>query len=246
MRYGRLIFLAGLLAAVAALGAGSYTAGPARAGQSHGTTVTIPGDYYSPAVLVINVGETVTWVNKDSDGHVTTSAPGAPEAFTIPTAGGKSGSFKFTKAGVYQYYCLTHASYNSTLRRIVAHKDSDFFPAAMEGVVIVKGPGLTAAPQASLAFSNGDLAPNIAVIKAGGKVTWTNKDAKNRLLQIPAAAERLALPAGKSQTATFAKPGVYFFYDSNAATLDPKIGLAKSKPGTKVFPVSMQGYVIVL
>ncbi|MHB8731231.1 MAG: plastocyanin/azurin family copper-binding protein [bacterium] len=247
MRYTRGTLLAVLVGAVVALGSGSYAATTARAGGAPGTTITIPGDTYSPSVLVINAGETVTWINKDSDGHVTTSIPGDPEAFTLPTAPGKSAQFKFTKAGVYGYYCLTHASYDPNLRRVAAHKGSDFFPAAMEGVIIVKGPGLTGTPQASLTFANGDLAPNIAVIKAGGRVTWLNKDAKNRLLEIPAAgAEKLALPAGKSQTATFAKPGVYLFYDSNAATLDPKTGLVKSKSGTKVFPVSMQGYVIVL
>lgn len=246
MRYARLMFFTVLVGAVAALGAGS-SAATAQAGGGNGTTITIPGDNYSPPVLVINAGETVTWINKDSDGHVTTSAPGAPEAFTVPTGPGKSASHKFAKAGIYRYYCLTHASYDPKLGRVVAHKASDFYPTAMEGMIVVKGPGLAGTPEASVTFADGNIAPDIAVIRAGGKVTWTNKDARNRLLEIPAAgSEKLALPTGRSQTATFAKPGVYLFYDANAATLDSKIGLAKSKSGTKVFPVSMQGYVIVL
>jgi plastocyanin len=246
MRYAYLMFLTVLVAAVVALGPGSGTPNMARA-SDHGTTITIPGDDYSPPVLVINVGETVTWVNKDSDPHVTTSVPGAPESFTVVTGAGKTGRFTFTKAGVYQYYCSTHAAYNAKLGRVVANKDSDAFPIAMEGIIVVKGPGLTGGPEGSLAFAGGNIAPDFTVIMAGGKVTWTNKGAKDRMLQIPGAGvQKFALPAGKSQTVRFAKPGVYLFYDSNAATLDPKLGLAKAKPGTSAFPVSMQGYVIVL
>jgi len=229
------------------LGLGFLTPAPAPAhGAKGGTTVTIPGDYYSPAVLVINAGDTVTFVNKDTDPHVTTSVPGAPEAFTIANAAGKSQFYKFTKPGIYQYYCLTHATYDAKLRRVVAHKDADTFPIAMEGLIVVKGPGLVGASEASLTFADGDLAPNVAVIKAGGKVTWTN-DGKDRVLVFHEGGPgKLALPAGKSGTATFAKPGVYLFYDSNAATMDEETELAKAKPGTKVFPVSMQGFVVAL
>ena len=57
---------------------------------------------------------------------------------------------------------------------------------------------------------------------------------------------KLDLAAGKSQTATFAKPGIYFFYDEGQAAYNPKLGLAAAKRGTPTFPVAMQGYVIVL
>src|SRR5207237_7099738 len=106
----------------------------------------IPGDSYLPAALMIEVGQTVTWVNKDSDPHVTASALGAPEEFILPTASGKSSSFKFTKPGLYPYYCVDHATYNAKLRRAVARKEPDAFTIAMDGLVVVTGPGITGAP----------------------------------------------------------------------------------------------------
>jgi len=211
-----------------------------------GATVTIPGDMYTPAVVVIEVGQAVTWVNKDSDKHTAVAAPGAPEAFSVPAFPGNSVSRTFTKAGVYSYLCDEHATFDRALHRATARRSSDMFPIAMEGLIIVKGPGLTGASEDSIAISNGNIAPDFTVIKTGGKVTWKNDD-KDRVLEFPGSGvDKIALPAGKSGSATFAKPGVYLFYDSNSATFDQKLGLAKAKSGTKTFPVSMQGFVIVL
>src|SRR5579859_316598 len=120
--------LALLIAGVIVYGAGTAGAGGA------GATVTIPGDSYNPPALVIDVGQTVTWVNKDTDPHVSTTVPGAPASFTLVHPAGKSASFTFTKAGIYPYYCLDHATFNPAHRRAVARKEADTFPVAMEGL----------------------------------------------------------------------------------------------------------------
>ncbi len=245
MRRAYLLGLAMLAVGTAVLGPGPWM--PDAAVQAAGTTVTIPGDAYLPAAIMIEVGQTVTWVNKDSDPHVSTNVPGAPKTFTIVHAPGKSSSFKFTKPGVYGYYCLDHATYNVKLRRAVARKEADQFPIAMEGLIVVKGPGFAGAPSATVNISGGAYAPDIAVVKAGGKVTWTNSDTgAHTAVFTGTEATKVDLAAGKSQSVTFAKPGIYFFYDERYATYNSKFGLAAAKKGTPTFPVSMQGYVIVL
>ncbi len=220
---------------------------PIAPAESAGATVTIPGDYYIPVAVTIEAGQAVTWVNKDTDPHVTTSVPEDPLMFTLVHAPGKSSSFTFTKAGVYPYYCVDHATYNTKLRRVVARKESDSFPIAMEGLIVVKGSGLTGNPAASISISRSGYAPDIAVVETGGKVTWTNVDAaEHAVTVVGAGVPPLALPAGTSQTVSFAKPGVYLYYDQRYATYKSAVGLAAAKKGAPNYPVALQGYVVVL
>jgi predicted lipoprotein with Yx(FWY)xxD motif len=61
---------------------------------------------YSESVLTVEVGSTVTWTNKDAVEHNAVAVNGT---FSLPLlAQGKSGSFTFTKAGEYAYYCDPH------------------------------------------------------------------------------------------------------------------------------------------
>jgi plastocyanin len=234
--------------ALALLLVGAIAYGPGTAGAAPaGATVTIPGDSYKPPTIVIDVGQTVTWVNKDTDPHVSTTVPGTPASFTLVHPPGKPGSFTFTKAGVYPYYCIDHATFNPTLRRAAARKEADTFPVAMEGLIVVKGPGLMGAPATTMKISGGAYAPNIAVVRAGGKVTWINDDhTAHAATFVGTGTPKLSLAPGTSGSATFAKPGIYFFYDERFATYDSKLGLAAAKKGAPNFPVAMQGYVVVL
>jgi plastocyanin len=245
MRREPLIVVAILVLGVALLAPGVWTSHTSV--QAAGATITIPGDSYIPAAVVIDTGQTVTWVNKDSDKHTAVSVLGAPETFTLPAYPGKSASFKFTKPGVYPYYCQEHVTYDAKLRRAVARKESDAYPIAMEGIIVVKGPGFTGAPAATINISRGAFAPDIAVVQPGGKVTWTNGSTDAQAIVVNGAdVPKLDLAAGKSQTATFAKPGIYLFYDERHATYNNKLGLAAAKTGAPNFPVAMKGYVIVL
>lgn len=212
-----------------------------------GVLVTIPGDNYAPAAVMIEAGQTVTWINKDTDPHVTTTVPGTPQAFTLVHAPGKPVSFKFTKPGVYPYYCLDHATFNTASRRVAARKESDAFPLAMEGLIVVKGPGFTGAPAATVTISGGAYGPDVAVVRAGGKVTWVNDDTRTHTpVLVQAGRPKFDLAAGKSHSVTFASPGIYFFYDEGSATYNPKFGLAAAKKGAPHFPIAMQGFVVVL
>jgi nitrite reductase (NO-forming) len=92
--------------------------------NSTNVQVVIENYAYTPADLTINVGTTVTWINKDQVGHTVTE--GVPESAKAaaqrifdssnevstgkPTVmqPGESWSFTFTQPGIYDYYCIPH------------------------------------------------------------------------------------------------------------------------------------------
>lgn len=89
--------------------------------------------WYNPSPIVVDINDTVKWINNDTEPHTVTSGLGAGIASAATNAKGKpdglfdSGSFKpgmsyslkFNKTGTYNYFCTIHPW--------------------MEGVVIVKG-----------------------------------------------------------------------------------------------------------
>jgi plastocyanin len=240
-----------LLALMLAIGTATLGSGPrfppAPVQAAGETTVNIPGDYFMPPAVMIDVGDRIVWSNKADEKHTVLTAPGSPEAFSLPTFPGKTASFKFTKPGIYVYYGDEDARYDPARRRVVSKSDADFYPIAMEGIVIVRGPGFAGTQQASINIQEGAFVPDVVVVQAGGKVTWTNADSSEHSVVLRTGGEpgQLPIPAGQSQTASFSKTGVYFFYSSRDADYNTKLTLAEAKNGSRTFPVAMQGYVVV-
>jgi len=113
---GAAIVFAVVLAAGASPGTGPQ---PAAAASN---TVTIQGFAFSPASLTVNVGDTVTWVNKDAGvQHSATSDTGVTPAFdTNAFTGAADGSaassaITFTTAGTFTYHCKVHPSMHGTI-----------------------------------------------------------------------------------------------------------------------------------
>ena len=73
---------------------------------------------YSPAMLEITTGTTVTWTNTDQILHtVTTGTPDTPDGRLdgqMPEAG-TSFSFTFTEPGTYDYFCSRHTFMTGTV-----------------------------------------------------------------------------------------------------------------------------------
>lgn len=92
--------------------AGSSAAPAAPVG---GNTVLIKGFAFAPAALVVKVGTTVTWTNRDTDAHtVTSQGNGGPLASTALSTG-QSYSYTFTKPGTYSYLCTIHPFMTATV-----------------------------------------------------------------------------------------------------------------------------------
>jgi len=70
------------------------------------TVVTIQGMEFLPKVTKVHVGETVRWVNDTYTLHNVVSNDGL---FKSPMLEESQGfSFRFTKPGIYKYYCKPH------------------------------------------------------------------------------------------------------------------------------------------
>ncbi|SRR5258708_4801042 len=76
-------------------------------------SVSIQNMAFSPATLIIKVGDQVTWTNQDSIGHSATADDGSFDTGIISQ--GQSGSNTFTKAGTYTYHCSVHPSMTATI-----------------------------------------------------------------------------------------------------------------------------------
>lgn len=114
----RMWLLRGVFIVFAAAGAFLALAGPAAhaGGTCHEEPVTsdsttvvhIEGVCFSPAIVQIGAGETVTWVNDHSKApHSVTGASTSWGSFD-ELAPGKSWSHQFTTQGTYPYYCFLH------------------------------------------------------------------------------------------------------------------------------------------
>ena len=95
----------------------SKTAMPSSNGSSsqivETTSVNIANFAYDPPTIKIKVGDTVTWTNKDNVGHSATADDGTWDTGVLQQ--GKSGSAKFSKAGVFTYHCSVHPNMHGTI-----------------------------------------------------------------------------------------------------------------------------------
>jgi plastocyanin len=79
-------------------------------------TINIKDMMFTPSQISVAVGGTVTWTNNDTTAHTVVddlSNVDGPNSGDI--APGQSYSFKFTKAGSYQYHCSIHPSMRGTI-----------------------------------------------------------------------------------------------------------------------------------
>ena len=71
------------------------------------------GVSFTPEQLIVKVGETVTWTNKDPFPHNVTSSSGEFKSGNI--APDAQWTYRATAAGRYPYTCTLHPGMNGTL-----------------------------------------------------------------------------------------------------------------------------------
>lgn len=87
------------------------TQAPTSAGVP-GTAVTVSGSRFTPPVLLVPVGGTVTWTNQDTVRHSATADDGA---FDGPLPDGGTFSNTFPAAGTFRYHCRIHPRMTGTI-----------------------------------------------------------------------------------------------------------------------------------
>jgi amicyanin len=86
-------------------GAGQKGQSVAVAAQA-GPRIEITKHKFSLPTLTVPAGTTVTWLNRDEDVHTVVSTTQAFRSGGLETD--EAYSYKFTKPGVYQYFCTLH------------------------------------------------------------------------------------------------------------------------------------------
>ena len=82
---------------------------PAASANAASQAVSMNDNVFSPANVLVDPGDTVTWTNRGVAEHTATSRSGAPAAFDSGLKPpGQSYSFTFQAPGRYAYYCQPH------------------------------------------------------------------------------------------------------------------------------------------
>ncbi|MEM2761022.1 MAG: plastocyanin/azurin family copper-binding protein [Nitrososphaerales archaeon] len=70
------------------------------------------GRFYNPSIVIINIGDSISWMNLDKDPHTVTDGTPQSQWGKVFDSGvmrqGKEFRFKFTRAGEYPYLCALH------------------------------------------------------------------------------------------------------------------------------------------
>jgi plastocyanin len=137
-----------------ALGAAALTRGEPREHKEH-KQVIVPGeDRFLPFALTIKAGDTVKWINTDTDDHTVVSndffnTAGNPGVDILIAGtdnnGGKPGTLTlhFKKPGLWAYYCRFHAHLDGDHQPVAPGPDGGIqdtngnFGTPMNGVITV-------------------------------------------------------------------------------------------------------------
>ena len=141
-------------AANAARAAKRKRAAPKARAAANGA-VNIRDFEFGPATVSVNVGDSVTWTNRDSADHTATGQ----DFDTGTLSQGQSGSFRFSEAGSFSYVCSIHPNMRGTVQVAAAQAEE---PAPESG----EDPAPAPAP-APAAPSGGPSLP-----KTGGEEGW--------------------------------------------------------------------------
>ena len=151
MLKGRAAIAAAIVVVMAAgAWAAAGTARTAWAEPPGGTPVAIRGYSFSPTVLTVPAGTTVTWTNFDDAPHTVTGTSGPVPLSSPQLTKGQSWSFTFTVPGTYGYYCAVHPTMTAS---VIVER----VPAAAAPV-----PAGSAAPSPAAAAASPSRAPLLA------------------------------------------------------------------------------------
>jgi plastocyanin len=163
----------GALAITAAM-AVALPAAPASAGggchrgatvtEATGTAVEMKEACFTPTVLHVKSGDTVTWTNLDRMDHV---VAGQGWGHFDNMGGGAVTSYRFTKAGVYPYTCFLHPGMNGAVvvGQVKAPKEATTSEAVVSDVAHTPSP-----PAARLPVKERPLAQ--PVVAASSSTPW--------------------------------------------------------------------------
>lgn len=97
-----------LLKIAAAIGVVLAAAPLGAAAPKGPTIITMKSFKFTPQMVTVPVGTTITWVNRDGFQHMIQATNGEFQSPRL--GGGKTFTVTLTRAGDYRYYCGVHSS----------------------------------------------------------------------------------------------------------------------------------------
>ncbi|CAN5625243.1 hypothetical protein BH24ACT26_BH24ACT26_21060 [soil metagenome] len=99
-----------MIAPAGSAAAGGFCAGYAGEimSDARGDSVQMKDNCFTPTVLRVEVGDTVTWVNGDSEAHAVGGTAGSFGDMHKVIRPAKSVSYRFEDEGVFPYVCIYH------------------------------------------------------------------------------------------------------------------------------------------
>jgi plastocyanin len=194
------------------------TLSPARVAEAAANNVVIQNFAFSPQVLDIKVGDTVTWQNNDGVGHTATSTTPAGVFDSKTLQQGQTFSLTFTKAGKYDYQCAIHPMMTGTIVVTEAGQAPAVMTAAnaaqpatmnMTGTLTTT---IAAAEPNHVNIQNYAFNPAVLTVTVGMSVTWTNLDPVGHTATSTTTDEPFesgTLLTGESSSYTFRKAGKF-------------------------------------
>lgn len=239
------------------------------AASFHLSEVTIPNaqDLFTPFILTVQPGTTVTWQNSDSAPHSMTTTWDSstflnPRPFSLTVPAHATASFTFKQPGIYDYFDQAWARWDTTDHRVSAKQSAPNYPLAMEGVIWVQGhiSGLPKSVTNEIPNNKDEFTHAFLAITQGGTIAWHNADTDTHLIStVPglgesvnrAGLEQLVIkgiddqPGGETKMLTFTQPGLYYYYCAAHASINTAWHRAQAHPDASEAPIPMDGFVLV-
>lgn len=159
---------------------------------------------FKPQMLTIDLGQSVTFVNRDDKPH-TATGPGFDTGKIQP---GEQATVTFDEAGVFPYSCQYHPMMTGT---VSVRNEQGEVPGATASASPVASPvGAAAGNMVEVAIVDFAFDPAQIEIAAGTTVSWTNEDSVPHTATADDGSFNTGvLQQGNSATHTFDTPGTF-------------------------------------
>lgn len=226
----------------------------------------------TPFIASIRPNGVLTWRNDDTIPHTLRTTPDTnnflnPTTISLTVAPGHSETLRLSAPGAYDVYDETYAQWNETDHHVAARADAPAFPLAMEAVIYVPGsiPNLAKLATNTIPMGKDLFEQDFVAVPDGGTVGWHNASVDVHTISLvdgwdvpinPASINTLTLggvdaanPDGQTEGLVFPAPGLYYYFCSEHATVDPvthrarPIEVGQEQPTE--YPIPMEGFVFV-
>lgn len=233
--------------------------------------VSIPRgqDVFLPFITPVQPQTRVTWQNGDSVAHSFATTPDHndflnPAQVTLTAPANGNATYTFVTPGIYHFYDTSKAAWNAVTHRVVAQKKAASFPLAMEQVIWVQG-AISKVPETvtnPIPSGHDEFSSEFLAVQTGGTMAWFNADTDVHVVALASGwsppvnpapisvggvdGTNDAPPNGGTKAVQLGTSGLYYYFCSAHADLDPATHRAKAHADASDYPTPMEGFVLVI